>query len=65
MTGKTISSWVPEETADKLDRYANKIGMSRSDTIRVLLERQLKKVRLYEVRDGRCTGYLREVQDCH
>lgn len=46
MTGKTISSWVPEETADKLDRYANKIGMSRSDTIRILVERQLKKVKL-------------------
>lgn len=49
MTGKTISSWCPIETIEKLDRYADKIRMSRSDTIRVLLERQLKKVKLDDV----------------
>jgi macrodomain Ter protein organizer (MatP/YcbG family) len=43
MTGKTISSWVGCETAELLDKYAQKIGMTRSDTIRILLERQLRK----------------------
>ena len=49
MTGKTISSWCPIETIEKLDRYADQIGMYRSDSIRVLLERKVKKVKLDDV----------------